>query len=391
MKPFLLVGITILILLPLTVVQPAEAAPPSSRIGAQGSVLCPPGIYLETPGDCLPLGPSAYLTEMARQGFTFPLQPLPAMKLDPALAELPYYYAKLKEEPTPVYANLDDAVSERSPIRTIEAGALNYVTYVDFAETSNGRFFLLKGGGWVRVASRVSPPRNFMGGLTFSRTPHNSFGWIMPFSSDTQSKRTPGYQANDYTGRSFSQYEVVQIYSVQLVGDKDWYQIGPDEWIEQRIVGRVVPNTTPPKGVTNGRWIEVNLFEQTLAVYDQNQLVFATLIASGVPPFHTRPGLFPVYKKLESTTMSGSFELDRSDFYYLENVPYTLYYDEARALHGAYWRSYMGYKQSHGCVNLSISDAHWLFNWANEGDWVYVWDPSGETPVDPSLYSEGGA
>ncbi len=153
----------------------------------------------------------------------------------------------------------------------------------------------------------------------------------------------------------------------------------------------MIPNTTPPKGVTGDRWIEVNLFEQTIAVYDHRQLVFATLIASGIEPFWTRPGLFQIYQKLPTTPMRGSFEADHSDAYYLEDVPWTMYFDEARALHGAYWRTQLGFPQSHGCVNLSVGDAHWLFNWANEGDWVYVWDPSGKTPVDPSLYSAGGA
>ncbi len=89
--------------------------------------------------------------------------------------------------------------------------------------------------------------------------------------------------------------------------------------------------------------------------------------------------------------MRGAFEADRSDFYYLESVPWTMYYDQARALHGAYWRTRYGFPQSHGCVNLSPGDAHWLFNWAKEGDWVHVWDPSGKTPTDPKYYSDGGA
>ena len=76
----------------------------------------------------------------------------------------------------------------------------------------------------------------------------------------------------------------------------NWYLVGPDEWVEGRLVGRVLPNPTPPEGVTNGRWIEINLYEQTLAVYD-HELVFATLIASGLEPFWTRPGLFQIYKK----------------------------------------------------------------------------------------------
>lgn len=166
--------------------------------------------------------------------------------------------------------------------------------------------------------------------------------------------------------------------------------VGPDEWVLGKYIARVIPNATPPVGVENERWIEVNLFEQTLAVYESRQLVFATIIASGTDPFWTRPGLFQIYEKLDKTDMRGSFEADRSDAYYLQDVPWTMYFDEARALHGAYWRAKMGFSQSHGCVNLTVGDAHWLFDWAQVGDWVYVWDPSGQTPVDPDLYGPGG-
>jgi lipoprotein-anchoring transpeptidase ErfK/SrfK len=119
--------------------------------------------------------------------------------------------------------------------------------------------------------------------------------------------------------------------------------------------------------------------------------VFATLIASGLEPFWTRPGLFQIYEKLDTTPMRGAFEADGSDAYYLEDVPWTMYFDQRRALHGAYWRANLGFPQSHGCVNLSIGDAQWIYDWAELGDWVYVWDPSGNTPVDPDNYTAGGA
>jgi hypothetical protein len=186
-------------------------------------------------------------------------------------------------------------------------------------------------------------------------------------------------------------HDLVWIYGTAEANGMEWYQLGPDEWVPDNVIARVIPNTTPPEGVTGGRWIEVNLYEQTISVYDNYQLVFATLIASGLEPLWTRPGLFQIYQKFESTPMRGSFEADLSDAYYLEDVPWTMYFDEARALHGAYWRANLGFPQSHGCVNMSIGDARWLFDWANEGDFVYVWDPSGKTPTNPEAYGEGGA
>jgi lipoprotein-anchoring transpeptidase ErfK/SrfK len=54
------------------------------------------------------------------------------------------------------------------------------------------------------------------------------------------------------------------------------------------------------------------------------------------------------------------------DFYYLEEVPWTMFFDEGRALHGAYWHDEFGYRHSHGCINLSLTDAHWLYRWVEE-------------------------
>jgi lipoprotein-anchoring transpeptidase ErfK/SrfK len=166
--------------------------------------------------------------------------------------------------------------------------------------------------------------------------------------------------------------------------------LGPDEWAPAKYVARVKPNPTPPAGVTGSRWIEVNLFDQTLAVYDQGQMVFATIIASGADPFWTRPGVFKIFEKHDTTPMRGAFEADSSDAYYLEDVPWTMYFDGARALHGAYWRAKMGFQQSHGCVNLTVGDARWLYDWGQIDDYVYVWDPSGKTPTDDAMYSSGG-
>jgi lipoprotein-anchoring transpeptidase ErfK/SrfK len=230
-------------------------------------------------------------------------------------------------------------------------------------------------------------------GQRFSKTPENQFGWVLTYlaAAPVESKRTPGNEQDDRTGHFYNNYEIVQVFDVQQVNEVDWYLVGPDEWLPHSVVARVLPNTTPPQGVTGDRWIEVNLYEQTLSVYEGRQLVFATLIASGLDPFWTRPGLFQIFQKVDSTPMRGSFEIDRSDAYYLEDVPWTMYFDEARALHGAYWRANLGFPQSHGCVNLSVGDSAWLYDWANNGDWVYVWDPSGRTPVDPSQYTAGGA
>jgi L,D-transpeptidase catalytic domain len=373
---------------------PAVAADSSSH-PQSGAVLCLPGIYPVDPQDCLPFGPSQARSQNAQQGLLLPLTPLPGTRPDRSLVSVPFSYALLKEDDTtPVYSTMEDAQAKRNPIDTIAPGKLRFIAYYESVDTDNNgkpNYFHLTADGWVSVASiatRISAVPWFQG-LTFKTTPLNSFGWIIPLNPTAQTKHTPGKEIGDYTGHVLTEYDRVQIYAAREVGGEEWFLVGPDEWLEASLVGRVVPNTTPPAGVTTGRWIEVNLFEQTLAVYDNRQLVFATLIATGMEPFWTRPGLFQIYSRLDSTLMRGAFEADRSDFYYLQDVPWTMYYDEARALHGAYWRTRFGFPQSHGCVNLAPGDAHWLYDWAKEGDWVYVWDPSGKTPTDPSSYTVG--
>ena len=66
--------------------------------------------------------------------------------------------------------------------------------------------------------------------------------------------------------------------------------------------------------------------------------------------------------------MSGAYS--QPDFYYLQEVPWTMYFDDQIALHGAYWHDGFGFRRSHGCVNLTITDAHWLFQWA-ESEYNY--------------------
>lgn len=355
---------------------------------AGSDALCLPSMELLPSGDCLHLGPAHYLSSLAEIGITFPPRPLPAARPDPRLASVPYRYAQVVKGNAPVFNSLESAVQGESVLYQIEAG-FDFVTYIDQAEVNGKRYFMIAPGIWMRGSdlSRLSATSSFQG-LVFRETPKNAFGWMR---NQAEVKRTQGYEPKDYTGAILNRYDLVQVYKVERVGNMDWYLIGPDQWVEGRQVGRVLPNPAPPEGVKNARWIEVNLAEQTLSVYDQGRLVFATLVATGREGSWTRPGLFQIYKKVEAETMRGTTEADRSDFYYLEDVPWTMYFDQARALHGTFWHNRFGWPQSRGCVNLSPGDANWLFQWAVDGDWVYIWDPTGQTPTDPSYYGSGGA
>lgn len=347
-----------------------------------GSVVCPPGVYVTAPDGCLPLGPSTTLAQLAAEGIPYPIQPLPAYNPDPAYNDLSYQYFWIKKDGTLFYASLDAAIANQPSGPHLYPSNHLLVSYQELVNNNQDNFYLLRSNWWIRAeGGRLARFAPFQG-LLFSSTPRNAFGWIL---GETRSRIIPGLNSPE-SGITHYRFEVVQIYATQEASNLTWDLIGPGEWVDSRQIARVDPATTPPKGVVGDRWIEVNLFEQTVTVYDHNRLIFATMVSTGVDRFWTRPGIFQIHSKLESTTMSNSIP---DDFYYLEDVPWTMYFDEDRALHGAYWHNMFGYAQSHGCVNMSIGDSHWLFDWANVGDTVYVYDPSGKTPVDPSNYGTG--
>lgn len=144
----------------------------------------------------------------------------------------------------------------------------------------------------------------------------------------------------------------------------------------------------PPPGVGIGeKWIEVNLSQQTVSAYEGSQLIYATLASTGLPWWPTVEGLYRIWVKVRTGKMSGG-DMARGDYYYLEDVPWTMYFYRGYALHAAYWHDGFGYPRSHGCASLSPKDALWFFDWAephlpqgkrvvyssrdNPGTWVFV-------------------
>ncbi|MEM7113256.1 MAG: L,D-transpeptidase family protein [Chloroflexota bacterium] len=127
---------------------------------------------------------------------------------------------------------------------------------------------------------------------------------------------------------------------------------------------------TRPLGVgINERWIDVNLTTQTLTAYEGDTLIFTSVISSGTANHRTVTGQFRTWLKYESQTMDGR----RLGYdYYVENVPYVMYFYNDYAIHGAYWHDNFGTPMSHGCVNMTVADSEWLYNWAGLGTLVNV-------------------
>ena len=127
------------------------------------------------------------------------------------------------------------------------------------------------------------------------------------------------------------------------------------------------PGTKPPavSAPVAGRWIDINLSSQRLTAYQGKSAVFSTSISSGVAGRRTPTGRFAVRTKIPSQRMSGPG-------YNLAGVPYVMYFAGANAIHGTYWHNNFGRPMSHGCVNMRIPEAKWLYNWASIGTPVSV-------------------
>lgn len=171
---------------------------------------------------------------------------------------------------------------------------------------------------------------------------------------------TPGDESNPETPVML-RYTTVNIFDKVLVDGWYWYQIGIDKWVKQTQVAMYQP-IERPVDVDTERWVSVDLYEQVLVAYEGETPVYATLISSGLSEWPTNEGLFHVYVRYARSVMAGAW--GQPDFYYLQEVPWSMYFDNDIALHGAYWHDGFGYRRSHGCVNMSITDAKWLFDWA---------------------------
>jgi lipoprotein-anchoring transpeptidase ErfK/SrfK len=130
-----------------------------------------------------------------------------------------------------------------------------------------------------------------------------------------------------------------------------------------------VPPTAvqPSSGETaNGtHWIDVNLTQQMLYAYAGDTLVNSFVVSTGTWLTPTVTGKYKIWIKLRYSDMSGPD-------YYLPNVPYVMYFYKDYGLHGTYWHHNFGTPMSHGCINLSIPDAEWLYDFSYVGTVVNI-------------------
>jgi len=114
-----------------------------------------------------------------------------------------------------------------------------------------------------------------------------------------------------------------------------------------------------------GKWIEIDLSSQRLYAHAGNSVVYSFIVSTGIPAYPTPTGTFRIYSKYLAIAMSGPG-------YYLPGVPHTMFFYRGYAIHGTYWHNNFGHPMSHGCINLTRSNAAALYAWAPNGTTVQI-------------------
>ena len=346
---------------PVLAFMPIDAGSELFASDVAGEYLCPRQMMRRAPGSCPPYGPGAREVRVEYLRTRLP-DPLPELEIaeietaDNAVTE--YSFAYVRPLPAASYRHPEEAAVGMPPVREFLAGD-NWVSVMGSVEYNGQLWYEINPDEYV-LADHLSftTPSRFSG-IALSEQPAYPFGWI---NRQVTPSVTPGGAPNGEV--TLNRYDRITIYAQESLGAQLWYMVGTDQWVEQSFTSRVDVDP-PPEGVgQDEKWIEINTYEQTLAAYQGPRMVFATLMSSGRPSTWTPSGLTRLWGKYRTTPMQNRDVTPGSPaWYYLEDVEWTQYFNGAYALHGAYWHNAFAFTRSHGCVNLALRDAKWLFDW----------------------------
>ena len=367
MRRYLFTILALFVLLALKA-EPIEAAslydpgePRTSK--AYTRYVCVPSLIWRNPELCPSYGPGATPYRLASIRLPDPLPELPVLELprEEDNVVVPHTYAYVKTLPLNVYRHPMAAAMGLPPVRTMLSGDW-WVSVDGLVEYEGQRWYQINAEEFVPADALALAGASRFQGIYLTQQPSHAFAWINRWA---QPSVVPQGALNTAV-EPFQRYQVVTIFAEEQRSDEIWYLIGPDQWIEQTNVARADVDP-PPEGVPQGaKWIEVDLFEQTIAAYEGERMVYATLISSGRTGTSTPPGLYTLWSKVREGKMSNPDVEDGSAaWYFLEDVPWTMYFHEGYSIHASFWHDAFGFTRSHGCVNLAPRDAQWFFTWAD--------------------------
>ncbi|MGQ9467705.1 MAG: L,D-transpeptidase [Anaerolineae bacterium] len=153
-----------------------------------------------------------------------------------------------------------------------------------------------------------------------------------------------------------------------------WYKIYDElpptdyQWVLATDIRRLTRRELAPiHPFAGAKRIEIDLSQQTVTCYEGNRVVFTCRCASGIGN-STPEGDHTVILKQVSRHMSNRPQKPEdpvpADLFDLPGVPWNTFFDTSgTAIHGTYWHNDYGVPRSHGCVNVSIDAARWIYRW----------------------------
>jgi hypothetical protein len=344
----------------------AGAVARGARIPVRGQVQvkngrgCPTHLYYA-------VDPTGYLCSRDGKPTTQPASTESVVALaEGSLVPFRYVMVGVKDGFLPMWATLADLKGGAEPERQLKKGDTIAVRSVAHHE---GVAY------YVSVDEKVAPVKGTFElssfsewqGVAIDQTTHLPFGWITPEQANVLDA-PGGHKVGQLPRRTR-----VDILEEQKVGSRRLLRISEGQWVSADAVNEVRRIDRPSGTGDNPQWFDVDLGEQVVVAYEGAQPVYATLTSSGREPNHTPRGNYPLWGKVSSITMKSQ-EYDDVP-YYVNRVPWVLFFQAHNALHGAYWHDRFGMVKSHGCANLAPRDARHFF------DWIRPALPSGWTSV----------
>jgi lipoprotein-anchoring transpeptidase ErfK/SrfK len=149
----------------------------------------------------------------------------------------------------------------------------------------------------------------------------------------------------------------------------------------QQVVAADYRKTVPYK------MIVVSTETQYASAYQGGKIVLTTPVTTGGPELPTDHGVFHIYMKVTPWVFHSPWPPSSPYYYPPTPITYWMPFDGGEGLHDAWWRPNFGPGSNlqptnlgtgryilgtHGCVNLPMSAAEFIWNWAPIGTTVVV-------------------
>jgi len=157
-----------------------------------------------------------------------------------------------------------------------------------------------------------------------------------------------------------------------------WYKVYDERlkeysWVKGEHIRRVTPSEVAPLSPNvRDKRIEVDLEKQAFRCFEGDVKVLDVLCSTGPylrtengqRVFGTPSGEWEITRKRPSRHMAGD-DFASADFFDLPGVPWVSYFHWwGVSIHGTYWHNDYGRPRSHGCINLPVETAKWVYRWA---------------------------